>query len=193
MCFDSIVIYFLVVFIFIPPLPIFIILSSLIMYMLLLCSYTAFASWLIITEDNILIAVPSWRYRWAIHLNLLFPQIANLLAKSYHHYNFHRYEGRLITKLETPTFQDGSCKILIDYKSGIHLMSDTVIMDHFASSSNIRHALSKIGQNSPDIESGTTIGEPGISSSDDLLTHHPSSDMDIPDRTRSTSPKDHMD
>jgi hypothetical protein len=144
----------LVVFIFIPPIPLFMFLSSAIVYILAICSYSSFASWLIITEKSIFIAVPSWRYKWAIHLNLLFPQISNLLAKPYEHYSFHKYDGRLIERIETPTFNDGSCKILLDYKSGFHLMNETVIMDHFASISNIRSALSRLDIRTSGIEGG---------------------------------------
>ena len=136
------------VFVFLPPLILFIFLSIIVTYVLLLCSYTAFASWLIISDKSITVAVPRWKYRWLVHLNLLFPQLANWLTTPYEQFTFIKYESRHISKVETPTFLDNSCKVLLDYKAGMHVMTDAVIMDHFAASSSIRSALTKLDRSS---------------------------------------------
>ena len=145
------------VFIFLAPFAFFAVLSCFVFYILAICSYTAFASYLIITETSIIVAVPSWKYRWLIHLNLLVPRFAGFLTSPSERYTFHRYQDRLISRIETPTFTDGSCKILIDYKSGFHVMSETIVMDHFVSASSIRSALSKLDHQvaNQDLESGT--------------------------------------
>lgn len=136
------------VFIFLPPLLFFVILSILVSYVLLICSYTALASYLIISDKSVTVAVPRWKYRWLIHLNLLFPQLATWLTSPYDQYTFIKYESQLINKIETPTFQDNSCKVLMDYKAGIHVMTDAVIMDHFAASASIRSTIGMLSRSS---------------------------------------------
>lgn len=144
------------VFIFVAPFAFFAILSCIVFYILILCSYTAIASWLIITETSIIVAVPSWKYRWLAHLNLVVPRFAACFTSPADRYTFHKYQGRLISRIETPTFDDGSCKLQIDYKSGMHVMTDSVIMDHFVNAASVRSALTRLDHQvaNQDLEAG---------------------------------------
>ena len=143
---------------------------------------------MIISDKSVTVAVPRWKYRWLIHLNLIFPQLATWLTSPYEQYNFIKYESRLINKIETPTFQDNSCKVLMDYKTGMHVMTDAVIMDHFAASSSIQSALGKLDRTPERQETRDDSRTEPLEVPPHIADEMRASDFPAPPRNR-----DHMD
>lgn len=122
---------------------------------MLLCSYTAIASWMIITRSKIILARPNFRHFWLVHLNLLFPSLSTLFSPIHQLYHFDIYDSTNITRIDTIQFNDGSCKIVFDLKNGIHVLQSAHFMDHFASFTHIRNALDRMDLR-PSISSSST-------------------------------------
>lgn len=133
------------------------------------------ASWLIITNKGIVVATPNWRHRWLVHLNLLIPGLAHLFSPVHQTYTLTRYSASRISRIETPSFGDGSCKLILDYSAGMHVLQDAVIMDHFAGVLYIRNALAKLSKRevNADVEAGAGQGTAPAHFSDEIRPNHP--------------------
>lgn len=143
------------------PVSVYWILAGLMAYIILVCSYTCLASWFIISETGVSTATPSWRYRWLIHLNLLFPSIALKLSSS-DAWIFTTFSVSSITNVHVIGFKDKTCKVLLDIKDGVYELTATTIMDQFSHEDPIKSALTRLTkkpeQFSVDEESSPSLG-----------------------------------